>query len=191
MTIDIKCSVCKNADRRKLIELGWNGGMSAESIARQYDDVTTATLIKHLKRHTDGSAHTRAVEVVLTPARERVLALQQMQLNEVERRIELAMQRADELNAHIDKMVELGQEGAELVPRHDWSEFYDILGKDAQAAISSILKVQGLSDKREKATSELKLGLFEAMSKAGLAPKAISGTDLPALPALPAGDEDG
>lgn len=190
MTIDIKCVVCKNADRRKAIELSWNGGMAAETIARLFEGVPAAAILRHLKRHTDGVAAIRQIEVAVTPARERVLAIQQMQLNEVERRIELAMDRADMLNAQIDKMVELGQEGAEEVPHHDWSEFYDILGKDAQAAIGSILKVQGLSDKREKATSELKLGLFEAMAKAGLAPRAISGGSQSAIPALQSEDED-
>ena len=40
-------------------------------------------------------------------------------------------------------------------PVTDWSEFYDVLHKDAQAAIGSILKAQGMTDKREAKTSAL------------------------------------
>ena len=37
MTIDARCLVCKNPDRRRILELGWNGGMSADAIARTLD----------------------------------------------------------------------------------------------------------------------------------------------------------
>lgn len=180
MTIDIKCSVCKNADRRRAIELMWNGGMGREAIVRVVGEgVTSAAILKHLKEHADGQPHMRAVDVAPElPARERVMALQQLQLDEVERRITLAKQKADMLNAALDAI-----EGDDS-PRHDWSEFFDILGKDGQAAISSILKAQGLTDKRDKAVIDTKLGLFEAMVKNRLAPKGISAE-------LPSGEEGG
>ena len=168
MTIDVRCAVCKNPDRRRLIELGWNGGMSAEAITRVLDGKPSGhTILNHLKEHAEGDGNARAVEVAPEkPQRERVLDLQRMQLDEVERRIALAKQRAMELNAaHPDD-----PDWREV----DWSEFYDILGKDAQAAIGSILKTQGLTDKREAKTADLKLGLFEAMAKTGMAPIAIS-----------------
>lgn len=179
MTIDAKCTVCKNAERRRLIELGWNGGMGAETMSRVLgDSPTSKAIIKHLKEHAD-QANTRAIEVEPDkPARERVLALQRLQLDEVERRIGLAKSRAAQLN-DIHKDDDDWQET-------DWSDLYDILGKDAQAAIGSILKTQGLSDKREKTQGELKLGLFEAMAGAGLAPKALVGGDVPQL--LPEND---
>lgn len=181
MTIDVRCSVCKNPDRRRVVELAWNGGMGAETISRVVPGVTGAAILKHLKQHSDGDGNIRAVDVApVKTARERVLALQEMQLNEVERRIELAKQRAAELNAVIDKHRESGVEGADEIPYHDWSEFTDILGKDMQSAISSILKAQGLTDKREKATADLKLGLFEAMTRGGgLAPKSLIGGVIP------------
>jgi hypothetical protein len=71
-----------------------------------------------------------------------------------------------------------GVEGADTTQYHDWSEFVDILGKDMQAAIGSILKAQGLTDKRDMKRDDLKLGLFEAMQRGGLAPKALSGGEV-------------
>lgn len=179
MTIDIKCSVCKNADRRRAIELMWNGGMGREAIVRVVGEgVSSGAILRHLKEHADGQPHIRAVDVAPElPARERVLALQQLQLDEVERRITLAQQKAEMLNTALDAI-----EGDES-PRHDWSEFFDILGKDGQSAISSILKAQGLTDKREKTVGTLRLGLFEAMNNAGLSPLALVGGKEPkALP---------
>ena len=190
MTIAKNCAVCKGADRRRLIELVWNDGMTASAIATALGDVfSSATILKHLKQHADGDANARAVAPLTTgTVRERVEALQEMQLNEVERQIALAKERAAQLNAHIDRMREAGAEGADDIPYHDWSEFFNILHKDNQAAISSILKAQGLKDKREKAVADTKLGLFEAMSKSGLAPKAISGP-VP-VPQLTSGEDD-
>lgn len=172
MTIDARCLVCKNPDRRRLVELGWNGGMSAEAIARTLDmkGLAATTVLKHLKEHADGDGNARAVTVEPErPLRDRVMALQRMQVDEFERRIAVAKERADQLNAaHAN-------EGPDEWTPVDWSSFIDILGKDIQAAIGSILRAQGLTDKREAVRNDLKLGLFEAMVNAGLAPKALSG----------------
>lgn len=191
MTISNRCAICKTPSRKRMIELAWNDGMTATDIAGVLNDtLSSATILKHLKEHTNGEAQTRTIAVQPTgTTRERVLALQEMQLNEVERQITLAKERAAQLNANIDEMRERGVEGADTMLYHDWSEFFNILHKDNQAAISSILKAQGLSDKREAKQNDLKLGLFEAMSKnGGLAPKSISGA--PDLPALQSGDEN-
>lgn len=178
MTIDARCLICRNPDRRRLVELGWNGGMSAEAIARVLDQkgAGAQAILSHLKQHAEGDGNVRAVvvEPEKSPA-ERVADLQRLQLDEFERRIELAKAKADRMNAeHAD------DEKWEPV---DWSNFVDILGKDWQAAVGSILKAQGLKDKRDMKRDDLKLGLFEAMARAGLAPKAISGTAAIAIPA--------
>jgi len=174
--IDARCPVCKNPDIRRGVGVMWNEGMTQAAIRRVVGDtLTTAAVTKHLKEHETGGWNRQVLLEPEAPVRERILALQRLQLDEVERRIELAKQRADEQNAHLQKMRDMGAEGADTTPDHDWSEFTDILGKDMQSAIGSILKTQGLSDKREKVQGELKLGLFEAMTAAGLAPKVISG----------------
>lgn len=177
MTISMRCVVCRNEDLRRAVELMHNGGMTHKAISNVLDnEPSTAQIDRHINEHSDGNAKARAIEIrPERTVRERVLELQRMQLDEFERRIELAKARADELNAALDALEAAGAEGADKTPRHDWSEFVDILGKDMQAAIGSILKTQGLSDKREKAQGDLKLGLFEAMANAGLAPKALVG----------------
>jgi hypothetical protein len=166
--------------------------MSAKAMSGLFDSVSSPAIMKHLKEHTDGDGSTRNIEVEPElPARERVLALQKMQLDEVERRIKLAKQRADELNASIDKLREMGAEGADDMPYHDWSEFFDILGKDGQSAIGSILKVTALEDRKAAKTTDLKIGLFEAMAKAGLAPRVlVGGPEKLALPAPIENDND-
>lgn len=180
MTIDAKCLVCRNPDRRRLVESGWNAGMSAEAIARVLDQkgLGGAVVIKHLKDHVDGDGNARAIVIEPErPVRDRVLELQRMQLDEIERRLALAKARADLMNAE--------HEGEDDWTSIDYSHFFDILDKDTQAAIGSILKTQGLNDKREKAVADTKLGLFDAMARNGLAPKALVG----ALPALIEGEE--
>lgn len=186
MTIDAKCLVCRSPDRRRLIELGWNGGMSAEGIARVLEQkgLSAPAIIRHLKDHVDGDGNVRAIVVEPElPARERVLELQRLQLNEIERRIALAKAKAALMNAE--------HEGDADWHEVDYSDFYDILDKNAQAAITSILKTQGLTDKRESKTNELKVGLFAAMAKSGLAPKALVGDKPKQLPEPDEPWEDG
>lgn len=182
-----KCTVCVNADRRRLVEAGWNAGMGWETIARVLEGQTSKTAIeKHIKEHADGDGNTRRLDVAPdVPMRERVYNIQLMQVSEVERRVAMAQTRADDMNKEREGVTDA--EGNPY-PRVDWSDFYDILNKDAQAAIGSILKTQGLADKHEKAQGDLKLGLFEAMQSAGLAPKLISG--LRDVPALLSGEDD-
>lgn len=179
MTIDIKCAVCKQPLLRKLIELGYNAGMTPVELSTAiHGDVSTAVVTKHLKQHAEGSSG-RSIPVLITPMRERVYDIQRLQVEEIERRVELAQQAAELWNA-----TQLNVQGFES---RDWSYYFDILGKDIQAAVGSILKTQGIADKRDKSQGELKLGLFEAMVGAGLAPKSISGDK---MPALQSGDEN-
>jgi hypothetical protein len=188
MMIDAKCSVCKNPDVRRGVESMWNNGMSQAAIARVVGDkLTTPSITKHLKEHSDGDGNARRVEIEPElPVRERILNLQRMQLDEVERRIGLAKTRADLMNAEREKLTDAN---GNPFPPIDWSEFTDILGKDMQSAIGSILKTQGLSDKREKAVADTQVGLFAAMANAGLAPKALVG-ETTAIAMLEAGDAD-
>lgn len=182
MRIDAKCLVCKNQDRRRVMELAWNGGVSAAALARVFeaDRIASGAITRHFKEHTDGEASARRVEVAEEkPMRERVYDIQRLQVEELERRIYLAQTKAAAMNA-----THAGEEG--YVPV-DWSDFYDILDKNSQQAIATILKTQGLIDTREKTQGELKLGLFDAMSRAGLAPKALVGD----VPRLTEGEVDG
>lgn len=165
--------VCYNADRRRIIEHGWNGGMAAGTMARLFEGISPEAITKHIKKHADGDGNRRNLDVPPElPARDRVLLLQYMQLEEFERRIEVAKTKADQMNHEREKLVDAN---GDKFPPVDWSDFFDILSPRAQAAIGSIIKTQGLSDKRETVQGALKLGLFEAMANAGLSPKRLIG----------------
>lgn len=154
-------------------------------MADLFEGVNAAAVMKHIKEHAVGNGNARALDPELDlPVRDRVLALQRLQLDEFERRIGLAKTRAAQMNY---ERANLQQADGTPWPEVDWSDFLDVLGKDMQGAIGSILKTQGLTDKRDKAQGDLKLGLFEAMTNAGLAPKIISGGRVSPLP-LNAGD---
>ena len=154
-----------------LIELGWNAKLSAPDLSSAFGAQYSASLIlKHLKDHAEDGA-TREIPVVnARPARERIMALQMRQLDEVEMRLALADQRAQQLNdAH------RGEE--DWVPAQPF-QFYDILNKENQAAIASILKTQGLTDRREAKEVDVKLDVWQMMlgPGGGMAPTKMIGS---------------
>lgn len=157
------CKICKNKDLATLISLGWNGKMSATAISGVLGGKPTADAItKHLKEDVPGAWH-REIVVEAKPLRQRVYDLQRMQIDEIERRIAVAEEKAAAQR-------ELGREDA------DWSEYFDILDKDMQSAIGSILKAQGLADKNENAKVAQKIDMFRLMLGAdgGLAPPELT-----------------
>jgi hypothetical protein len=169
MTTDARCIICRKPDVRRLAELGWNAKMSAPQIATAMAlQFTAAVFLKHLHEHVDEGAGMRAIPVEdARPVKERVLELQRMQLDEIERRIAMAQQQAVEWNTSMANV-----EGFES---RDWSYYFDLLDKDNQAAISSILKAQGLSDKREATVTGAKVDMYRLMLGGGdgLAPSGL------------------
>lgn len=171
MTTDARCYICKKPDVRRIAELGWNAKMSAPQVATAMGmQFSPAQFLKHLHEHVDEGASIRAIPVEdARPVRERIETLQRMQLDEIERRIAMAQEWAAYAREH-------GNEDA------DWSQKFDLLDKDNQAAVASILKAQGLSDKREAAKDSAKVDVFRLMLGGGdgLAPKQlIAGEDDP------------
>jgi len=168
--IDKRCPICKDQDVRRLIELGWNAKMTCPDLSRAFNERFSASrILKHLKEHAeDGTIRDIQVLDAVSP-RERITALQRRMLDEVEYRLALAEQRAQQLNdAH------KGEE--------DWIaaqpfQFYDILSKDVQAAIGSILRTQGLADKREAKEQDVQVDVWKMMlgSGGGLAPTRMVG----------------
>lgn len=170
MTVSARCAVCGNSDLRRLIELGWNAKMSIPDLTHAFGGVPNATIIrKHLKEHAEG-AWSRDITVEdARPVRQRVLDIQRAQIEAIERRIAIAQQMADDYNE-----ANRGQEGYD--ERQGQPDYYfDILGKDMQAAVSSILKAQGLTDKRELKSDSNKIDLFRLMigDRGGLAPAGL------------------
>lgn len=144
-----RCPICKKPDVRRLVELGWNARMDAHAIAGAFSGFPNAAAVrKHINEHTPGGRNLPVENAI--PLRERALAIQRIQIDEIERRMERAQEWAAFAREH-------GNESA------DWSEAFDILGKDMQAAVASILRAVSLEDRKEAKTADLKLGLFELM----------------------------
>jgi hypothetical protein len=152
---------------RRLIELGWNANMKQSDLVHAFGGVPSAAVItKHLKEHTEGS-WSRQIEVEdARPIRERVLAIQREQIEAIERQLAIAQQKADDY-----VYLKRGEEDFDPAMA-DPSAYFDVLGKDMQAAIGSILKAQGLTDKREAKADTNKIDLFRLMigDRGGMAP---------------------
>lgn len=159
MTTSARCAVCKNSDMRRLIELGWNAKMSCPDLAHAFGNVPSASVIlRHLKEHTEGGS-TRSIEVEdARPMRDRVLAIQREQIEAIERQLAIAEDKALEYRTD-------HQEDDDYDPaRADPSWYFDILSKDMQAAVSSILKAQGLTDKREATKTGAAVDMFRLLA---------------------------
>ena len=163
MSTDSRCVICRKPDVRRIAELGWNAKMSAPEVATAMAlQFTAAQFLKHLHEHAD-NASTRDIPVENSrPIRDRVADLQKLQLDEIERRITMAQEWA----------VAAREAGN---PNADWSDQFDLLDKDHQQAVASILKAQSLTDKRELGDKTVKVDMFRLMLGGGdgLAPKAL------------------
>lgn len=173
-----RCVVCKNPDLRRLIELGWNAKMSIPDLVHAFGGVPSHTVIhRHLKEHAEG-AYSRRIEVEdARPIRERVLAIQRSQIEAIERQMTDAQRRADEWNEYHrdhEKDGSCGECEHSGFQVRDPAHYFNILSKDMQAAVSSILKAQGLTDKREAKTSPV-VDMFRLMlgASGGLAPAGL------------------
>jgi hypothetical protein len=168
--MNVKCAVCHQPDRARLIELGWNAKMNAAQIAAVFGNIPSAAAItKHLQEHLGDGYASRDIPVPdARSMRERVTTLQQTMVEEVERRIRLAQEAAARYNRDIAV-----PEETEL---RDWSWYFNILDKDIQASIGSILKMQGLTDKREIGKAAIGLDVAKLMLGGGdgLAPKRLT-----------------
>ena len=156
------CPICRSVDKMTLVHLGWNNKMTTNAIATAMGgQFSPKQILKHLKDHVEDGASVRNITVLDSrPVSERVEELQRLQLDEIERRIQMAQEWA--ANAR-----DLGN------PEADWSQQYDILSKDNQAAINTILKSQAVSDKRASKQNDQKVDLIKMMLGGGdgLAPK--------------------
>lgn len=151
-----RCPICKNPNLRRLVDLGWNAKMTMSDIAAALGGVPGApTISKHLHEHSDGAA-TREIPVEnARSTKERIDALMRRMLDEIELRVEDAEQWAA-------KAREGGNEDA--LP----ADIFDILSKNNQAALATILKMQDQNDRRAVKQATVALDLVRMMG--GTAP---------------------
>lgn len=163
MNKDERCGICRKPDLRRLIELGWNADMNAKDLASALGGLPSSTAIqKHLRDHAESSAARNIPVERSRPVRDRVLELQRTLLEEVERRISFAQDRA----AHAK---------ATLNPEADWSDWYDVLAKDNQQAIATIIKMQVMEDKKTIVERTQKIDLFKALTANNTPPPRLIG----------------
>lgn len=166
------CKICRAPNRRRLIEADWADGMSAEGISKAMADagwsITSQTVLRHLKEHAGPEAGIRvppklAKRDAAAFVRDRVM----------ERVMEL------ESDDGPKRLVPVKGEGGAT----EYVEVeFDILDKDLQPALSSMLKAQAILDKREAVKENRKIDLFLLMlggadGKGMLAPLALTAGD--------------
>lgn len=153
-----KCVICGNSDMRRLIELGWNANMRVPDLAHGFGGIPAhAVIYKHLKEHAEG-AWSRQIEVEdARPLRERVMAIQRAQIEAIERQMFIAQQKADDYTALMQGHPDFDPQMA------DPAAYFNILAKDMQAAIQSIQRTQGLTDKHEAAKATVAVDMYKLM----------------------------
>ena len=134
-----------------MVELGWNAKMTAADISNGLGGVPSAAVVtKHVKEH-GGDAIDRAIPVIdARTTKARVDDLMRRMLDELEERIQYAETWAARAR-------ELGNPDA--MP----SDVFDLLSKNNQAAIASILKMQDQQDKREGKKASVAVDLMKLM----------------------------
>jgi hypothetical protein len=157
MTDPSRCKVCKEPERARLIEADWAGGMSAVGIAARLKDagwpIAASAVLRHL-HHVPG-AHNRTNTPIPVGMTKRDAALF------VRDRI------MDELEVMEDDVDPAGESKL------------NILSKDLQPALGSMLRAQDIIDKRETREKNKKISLFVLMlggpdGKNALAPLELS-----------------
>lgn len=126
--------------------------MTAVDIAHAFSMTPSAVVIrKHLNEHRGDGLDSRTIPVEEVRAtRVRVEELQKKMLDDIEARIKWAEERADEAR-------EAGNTTALA------SDFFNVLNKDVQAAIGSVLKMQGLTDRREATKATVAVDVMKLM----------------------------
>lgn len=173
-TIDViaskeKCAICRKPDLRRMVELAWNAKMTAPAIAAVLGGMPTQGVIaKHCNEHADDGTVRDIPVADAKTMRERVTDIQRVLIEEFERRIVIAQERAAWWN---DNMTAV--EGFE--PR-DWSYYFNVLDKDLQSSVNSIMKMQGLTDKRDMGKAKVGVDIAKLMLGGGdgLAPKRLT-----------------
>lgn len=144
---------------RRLVELGWNDKMTMSDIAHAFGGTPSAHVVRrHINEHKANGKEDRDIPIPpIRPTRLRVEELQKKMLDEIESRIQWAEERSAIAKAN----------GNEDVTPADW---FDLLDPKVQSSIASVLKMQGLTDKREQTKATVAVDVMRLMG--GVAPPA-------------------
>jgi hypothetical protein len=151
-----RCPVCKNPNLRRLVELGWNAKMTMSDIANALGGIpSTQSISKHLHEHAEGAGNRDIPVENARTTRARIDDLMRRMLDEIEVRV-----------ADADAWAAIARAGGntDALP----SDIFDILSKNNQAALATILKMQDQNDKREGKKASVAVDLMRLMG--GTAP---------------------
>lgn len=182
-TTDPNCPICKRPGRRRIIDADASDGLTPAAIAATMRDtgwaLTAAQVATHVTLHTiSGKPRSGAAR-----RRDAALTLRERLTDEFERQIEqseaLAVKATEACARGEHKRQdkdgnEFGHEGY----IHDPAEFFNILAKDVQPALGTIIKAQTVEEKRVAVEGKRRIDLFKLMqgtSEDGLAPRGLIG----------------
>lgn len=152
--VDIKrCKVCREPERRRLIEADYEGGLTPAAIARRMVaagwDITSPTVVSHLKEHyikmppSSIAKNKRDASVIIRDAQ-----LDALDTRERDFEIRRQLLRSD----GVDEAAIM-----ELYPP------FDILNKDLQPALKTALMAQKNIDSKEIKQNNQKIDLYRLM----------------------------
>ena len=153
--VDPRCAICKNADMKRLVEMGYNDRMTYAGIAHAFGGVPSAAQVKrHVTDHRRDGWTTR--DILVEPARTtraRIEEVQRRMLDEIEMRMQWADERAAEARDN----------GNSNAKPSDW---FDVLNPKVQAAIGSVIKMQDQTDKRDSKRANIAVDVMKLMGGA-------------------------
>lgn len=181
-TTDPNCPICKRPGRRRIIDADASDGLTPAAIAAAMRDtgwaLTAADVTAHITLHGSiGKPRSGAAR-----RRDAALTLRERMMDALESRIEAAEERAVEATAECQR----GEHDDDEHPRyrkhtarvHEASEFFDILDKNLQSALGTVIKAQTVEEKRVATEGKRKIDLFKLMmgnTDDGLAPRDLIG----------------
>lgn len=182
-TTDPNCPICKRPGRRRIVDADASDGLTPAAIAAAMRDtgwaLTAADVATHVTLHAvSGKPRSGAAR-----RRDAALTLRERMMDALEGRIVAAEGRAVEATTECQR----GEHDVDDHPRyrkhgpqtHDPAEFFDILDKNLQAALGTVIKAETLEVKKADNQTKRKIDLFQLMmggeGNDGLAPRALIG----------------
>lgn len=178
---DPTCPICKRPGRRRIIDADFADGIAPAAIAAAMRDAGWALTAAQVATHATLHGSTTKPRSAATRKRDAALTLRERMMDALEGRIESAEQRASEATEecargehNVDDHPRYRQHGPRV---HSPDEFFDILGKDLQPALGTVIKAQTVEEKRTANEGKRKIDLFRLMMGPGdgLAPAGLIG----------------
>lgn len=178
---DPTCAICKRPGRRRIVDADASDGIAPAAIAAAMRDVGWALTAAQVATHITLHGSVTKPKSAASRKRDAALTLRERMMDALEGRIEAAEEKAVEATEECRR----GEHDVDDHPRyrkhgpktHESSEFFDILNKDLQSALGTVIKAQTVEEKRVATEGKRKIDLFRLMMGPGdgLAPSGLIG----------------